>query len=79
MTPLGFLLLRFLQYGVGFCAVCLGIYLAALIWDRWLAAAPLGLAVGGIGMIAFIAGCFLAALWLFRSISRELRSVRPTQ
>jgi hypothetical protein len=77
MTPLGFLLLRILQYGVGFCAACLGIYLAALVWDRWLAAAPMGLAGGGTGMVAVIAGCFLAALWLFRSISHELKSMAP--
>jgi hypothetical protein len=46
------------------------------MWDRWFAPTPMGLA-SGVGMIVFIAVCFLAALWLFRSISRELKAVGP--
>lgn len=76
MTPLGYILLKALNYGVGFSALCLGILLAALMWDRWFAPTPMGLA-SGVGMIVFIAVCFLAALWLFRSISRELKAVGP--
>jgi hypothetical protein len=77
MSPLGYLLLKFMKYGVGFCAGCLGIYLAVLIWDRWLASAPLGLGGTGTLPVLFIAGCFLGAMWLFRAISRELKMGAP--
>jgi hypothetical protein len=72
MSPLGLLILRVLKWSVGFCALCLGLFLAALIWDRWIA--PLGMGGGGLGSLVFVALCLLGALWLFRAIGREAKS-----
>jgi uncharacterized membrane protein YedE/YeeE len=77
MSPLGFIILRFLQYGVGFCAASLGVFLAALIWDRWLAAAPGSIGGGGWGVLVIVAVCFAGSLWLLRAISRELKALTP--
>jgi hypothetical protein len=74
MSPLGLLVLRVMKWGVGFCALSLGLFLVALVWNRWIA--PLGLH-SGLGPLVFIALCFLGAVWLFRAIGREAKSQAP--
>lgn len=75
MSPLGRLILRAMRAGSLFSAGCILLFMGILIWQKWLSqSAPAQASNGDFFFLGFLALFFVGAIWLARSVSKELNS-----
>jgi xanthine/uracil permease len=73
MSPLGRLILQAMRVGSIFVAGCVLFFMGILIWQKWLSQAAPPAVRGDFVFLGILAVLFVGALWLARSVSRELK------
>jgi hypothetical protein len=74
MSPLGRLILRAMRAGAFFAAGCVLLFMGILIWQKWLSQTGPAANNGDFVFLGVLAILFVGALWLARSVSKELNS-----
>jgi hypothetical protein len=73
MSPLGRLILRAMRAGALFAAGCILLFTGILIWQKWLSQSAVA-SKGDFVFLGVLAFLFVGALWLARSVSKELNN-----
>ena len=77
MSPLRRFILTTMLWGVRFAAGALAAIFAFVVWQKGLSAGATGMTQQDYGVLAMLAGLFLAALWFARAIKKELKDQGP--
>lgn len=72
MSPLGRLILRAMRAGSFFAAGCILLFMAILVWQKWLSQPAPSANNGDFVFLGILAVLFVGALWLARSMGKEL-------
>jgi len=72
MSPLARLILRAMRVGSFFAAGCVLLFTGILIWQKWLSQTAPPATNGDIVFLAILVILFVGALWLARSVGKEL-------
>jgi hypothetical protein len=74
MSPLGRLILRAMRAGSIFAAGCVLLFMGILIWQKWLSQSAPPAKNADFVFLAVLALLFVGALWLARSVNKELKN-----